>query len=314
MTPLVSIVIPAYNSEKFIRNTLDACLAQTYDHTEIIVVDDGSSDNTREIVASYGADIRLIEQDNQGPAIARNTGISVAQGDFIQFCDSDDILHPQKIERCVSLLIDNPNSALAYCQMQAVDENGTAIQEMPLTPDQSFFVADNLFCTILFANGSPIQTSTILARKSALLDVGMYRADPNYYCAEDWDLLLRLADTYNFVGIPDVLVNYRVREGALTTKPILMAEGRLKTIQYARHYRKRPQCLSDKDYDALEAGRYQVVAVKYWQNGQNKLARKAFLEAIKLTSQGRLIRILYAVMTYVFPISVMYQVNERLSR
>lgn len=310
--PVVSIVIPAYNSAKYIRETLDACLAQTHPNIEIIVIDDGSTDNTREIVATYDT-VRLIQQANQGPAIARNRGISEAQSDYIQFCDSDDVLHPNKIERCLALLLENPASAIAYSQMQAVDERGIPIDNMPLVPDTAFFVADNLFCTILSANGSPIQTSTILARKSALMDVGMYRADPNYYCAEDWDLLLRLADKYDFVGIAEPLVKYRVREGALTTKPILMAEGRLKTIQYARHYRKRSQCFSDNAYDELEAGRHQVLAVKYWQNGENRLARKAFIKAIKQTSKGRLIRIVYALMTYLFPISAMHRLNAQLS-
>ncbi|GAB5493514.1 MAG: hypothetical protein Phog2KO_37290 [Phototrophicaceae bacterium] len=311
--PLVSIVIPTYNSAEFISETLTACLAQTYQPCEIILVDDGSQDNTLDIVNSFAESIRVIQQTNQGPAIARNTGILEAKGDFIQFCDSDDILHPEKIEKCLSLLLDNPSSALAYCQMQSVDEAGQIITDRLPVPNSDFFEADKLFCKIFDANGSPIQTSTLLARKSALIAVGLYRADPNYFCAEDWDLLLRLADSYSFVGIQEVLVDYRVRTGALTTKPILMAEGRLKTVQYARDYSQRSQCINDAEYDQIEAGRYQVLAVKLWQGRRNKEARQAFLQASKLSPKGRKIRLLYAYMTYFLPISAMYWLNQRLS-
>lgn len=286
----VSIVIPAYNSAGFIRETLDSCLAQTYQNIELIVIDDGSNDNTIEIVQSYGDKVRLIQQQNSGPAIARNTGISASEGTYIQFCDSDDVLHPQKIERSMTVMLDNPDVALVYSQMQAVDEEGTTLSSMPPVPDESFFKAENLFCKMLHANGSPIQTSTILVRKSALEAIGKYRADPDHICAEDWDLLLRLAEKFQFTGIPESLVQYRVRTGALSTKTIPMAEGRLKTIQYARHYALRKHCLDDNAYDRLEAGRHHSLAMTLWQANRRQQARKHLKMAIQLTPQSRTIR------------------------
>lgn len=309
----VSIVIPAYNSAHFIRETLDACLAQTYPDTEIIVIDDGSTDDTVSIVQSYGEKVRLIQQSNSGPAIARNTGIESAEGDYIQFCDSDDILYPTKIQRSMDLLLKHPDAALVYCQMQPVDEQGSPLSDVPVAPDASYFSADDLFCKMLHANGSPIQTSTILVRKSALIDVGMYRADPDHRCAEDWDLLLRLADKYCFVGIHEILVNYRVREGALTTDSLAMAEGRLKTVQYARQYGKRADCIADADYDYLEAGRYHLLATKLWQEGRKADARAAFFAATELTPRNASLRRLYAYMTYIFPVSAMYRLNQLLN-
>ncbi|MGB7339227.1 MAG: glycosyltransferase family A protein, partial [Phototrophicaceae bacterium] len=94
MTDRVSIIIPAYNSATYIRETLDSCLAQTYPALELIVIDDGSTDATVAIVQSYGDAVRLIQQANQGPALARNTGIEAATGAYIKFCDADDILYP----------------------------------------------------------------------------------------------------------------------------------------------------------------------------------------------------------------------------
>lgn len=312
MKPLVSIVIPAYNSAAFIRDALDSCLAQTYPHTEIIVVDDGSTDNTCDIVRSYGERIRLVQQPNSGPAIARNTGVAHAQGDYIQFCDSDDYLLPEKIGRCLPLLLDDATVGLAFCQMQPMDENGNTMLDAAPVPDASYFSADNLFCKLLYANGSPIQTSTWLVRKSALLDVGAYRDDPDHYCAEDWDLLLRLASHYRFAGVPEVLVHYRQRTGALTTDPLLMARGRLATVRYARSYPPRSACLSDDAYDALEASRYHVLARTLWQQGDNAAARIAFRQAATLHPPHARIRHLYAWLTYIAPASIMDTLNALL--
>lgn len=287
---LVSIVIPAYNSADFIRETLDSCLAQTYKHIELIVIDDGSSDETVEIMQSYGDKVHLIQQRNSGPAIARNTGIANAAGEYIQFCDSDDVLDPQKIERSMAIMLDKPDVALVYSQMQAVDEEGQILSSMSPVPDESFLTVNNLFCTILQANGSPIQTSTILVRKSALETVGKYRADPDHICAEDWDLLLRLAGKFQFAGISETLVKYRLRRGALSTKTLSMAEGRLKTIQYARHYASRQNCIDDKAYDRLEAGRHHSLAMTLWQVNRRNEARTHLKIAIELTEQSRIIR------------------------
>lgn len=304
MNPLVSIIIPAYNSAQYIAETIDACLQQSYTAIEIIVVDDGSTDDTVSIVESYDDKVRLIQQDNSGPAIARNTGIEAANGNYIQFCDSDDILHPQKIEKCMALLLKHDDVALAYCQMQIVDERLQPIGHESPVPQNDFFENGTLFCKIFHANGSPIQTSTILARKSALMNVGKYRADPDHLCAEDWDLLLRLATKYNFIGLQEVLVSYRRREDALTTKPLLMAAGRLKTLQYARDYSARTECMTDADYNALLAGRYHVFAIALWADKQNALARQAFHKAADLSPTGRLLRRLHANLTYLFPVQV----------
>lgn len=313
MNELVSIIIPAYNSAAFIAETLESCLAQTYSPIEIIVVDDGSSDDTLAILKNYES-LRIIQQENAGPAIARNTGIQAASGDYIQFCDSDDILHPEKIARSMALLQEHPVAALVYCRMQAIDMQGNVIPDAPSSPPDDFFETNDLFCKMLKANGSPIQTSTILARKSALLDVGLYRADPNHRCAEDWDLLLRLADKYPFVGIDETLVNYRHRPDALTQETLLMAEGRLQTVIYAREYSKRKQCISDEKYDILEAGRYHVLAMTHWQQGDKQAAREAFLEAARLTKNGATIRRVYAYLSYLFPASITTWINAILKK
>ena len=97
--PLISGIVPVYNGERYLRETLDSMLAQTYQPLEVIVVDDGSTDGTPKVVAGYGDRVRYIYQENSGPAIARNRGIDAARGEFIAFLDADDLWHPEKLMR-----------------------------------------------------------------------------------------------------------------------------------------------------------------------------------------------------------------------
>jgi glycosyltransferase involved in cell wall biosynthesis len=295
---LVSIVIPAYNSAATLAETLDACRAQSYEPIEIIVVDDGSTDETVMIAERYG--VRLVRQSNQGPAIARNAGITAAQGDFIQFCDSDDLLHPEKIARSMDVLSQNPDAALVYSRVQQVGADGKTPLDLPIYPPLDYLETRELFCKILKHVGSPIQTSSILVRKAALQQVGCYRADPQQRCAEDWDLLLRLASEYEIIGIPEILVAYRHRDNALTRDKLKMAEGRLQTALYARDYPARQKCFDDSRYNAYLAGRYHVLAYHYWQAGHNKDASEGFRQAAALSAKGRAARYLLTLLSRSF--------------
>lgn len=118
--PLVSIIIPVYNKAAFIRDTLDSALAQTYPNTEIILVDDGSSDGSLKILEKYTEDfpekIRLFAQKNAGVSPATNKGINMAKGDYIQFLDADDLLSPNKIENQIKLLAGHSLGAISICE------------------------------------------------------------------------------------------------------------------------------------------------------------------------------------------------------
>lgn len=98
-TPLISCIVPVFNGERYLRETLDSILAQTYQPLETIVANDGSTDGTAAIVASYGEQVRYLWQPNSGPAAARNLGLSAAQGEFFAFLDADDLWHPEKLAR-----------------------------------------------------------------------------------------------------------------------------------------------------------------------------------------------------------------------
>ncbi len=118
MTNLISCVIPVYNGERYLRETLDSACAQTHDAVEIIVVDDGSTDGTQAAVREYPAEIRYLHQENAGPAVARNRGIAAASGAFVALLDADDLWHPRKLELQLERFRTRPELAASVTLMQ----------------------------------------------------------------------------------------------------------------------------------------------------------------------------------------------------
>ena len=121
--PLVSVVIPAYNDEGFLAATIESVLAQTYRPLEVVVVDDGSSDGTVALARSFGDPVRVVEQENKGPAGARNTGFAAARGSIIALLDADDLWMPKRLEACVDLLQSDPTLGFVTTDAYIIDED-----------------------------------------------------------------------------------------------------------------------------------------------------------------------------------------------
>ena len=130
---LVSVLIPTYNRAYIVEEAIESVLAQTYRPIEIIVVDDGSKDGTREALERFGDRIRYIYQDNAGLAAARNTGLAAARGEFVAFEDSDDVWVPWKLQAQVALMRHAPEIALSWTDMTAIDPAGAVLRERHLT-------------------------------------------------------------------------------------------------------------------------------------------------------------------------------------
>jgi len=299
-TPLISIVIPTYNRSSYICETIESCLAQTYPRCEIIVVDDGSADNTAELLAAnYGSRIHYLYQSHAGAAAARNYGIREASGEFIQFCDSDDLLVSTKIERCMKVLTQQPEAGVVYTRARFIDAHSKTPLALGPVP-----LSGAIFCDLLLSNSVAIQTPTVLARRQALLEAGLFDEDPRLVRCEDWDLWLRIAVRYPFASIDEPLVLCRVDSERERSLAYWKALGRLAVVQKARHYAGRETCLDDKAYDRLEAARYHMLALACWQMGRRTEARNAFRQAIRLDSRGRKIRRLYVLLSYFLPSQV----------
>jgi glycosyltransferase involved in cell wall biosynthesis len=299
--PLVSVVMPTHNNRAYICASIDSCLNQTWQNLEIIVVDDGSTDGTGDLLRErYGERIRYIYQQNAGPGIARNRGIEAAQGDYIKFCDSDDLLYPEHVARCMAVMQQAGETvAVVYTRYRFVDGAGVPI---PDKFDPALLDGD-IFCHLLLSNGNDVLTSTTLARKAALLNVGMFPIDRDLRQGEDWDLFLRLAAQYDYAGVPEILLDYRWHGSGLSKNQLAMAQGRLKVVRMARHYQPREDCLDARGYDRLEAGRCHVVAMMAWRTGDRAQARAMLREALRLEPEAKMRRV-YLLLAYAFPFGI----------
>jgi glycosyltransferase involved in cell wall biosynthesis len=215
----ISIVIPAYNAERYIGEALESVFAQTMAPYEIIVVDDGSTDRTAEIVRSFDKEVHYIKQQNQGVSVARNTGIQAATGDWIALLDSDDLLRPEKIERQIARIESTPNLVVVYSAFTFLYADGATV-ESPVFP------AQNLWPALRYR--TPILPSTAIIRRSALDEVGAFPVGIKY--AEDWQIWLRLIRRYGksaFQGVPESLTLYRCWDNNASRNFKPMAEATL---------------------------------------------------------------------------------------
>ena len=206
--PEVSIVMPAYNAAAFIGWAIDSVLAQTHSGWELIVVNDGSTDDTEAVVRSYGeARIRCLRQANQGPGAARNLGLANSQGDCVIFLDADDWWDA----RCLAALVEglsktDPQDAVVHADWAYAGD-----AERPGDAVSSALDANGALATLVLRN--PIAIHCALVRRAALLAVGGFPTeDP---ALEDWELWLRLAAAgYGFVHVPELLAFYTWRPGS----------------------------------------------------------------------------------------------------
>ena len=295
--PLVSIIIPAYNSVHFLQEAIESCLAQTYPSFEIIVVDDGSTDETAALMQDHYVDhVQYIYQTNMGPSAARNKGVAAAKGEYIKFLDADDQLLPEHIQQCVTVLQQQPNCGVVYTRFQHVAEDGVTLLEMEDPP----LLSGDVFCDLLLSNSKAVLTSALMVRASVLARTEGFREDPGFYNSEDWDLFLQLASLTSFASIDQILLRYRHHKEGLTQNPYNAAYGRLLAVKYARNYAGREQCLSDAEYDVFEADRHHQLAWVSWALNRRAEARRRFRKAQQLDSNHRLIRHVYIGMSFFF--------------
>ncbi|RDH83779.1 MAG: hypothetical protein DIZ80_06475 [endosymbiont of Galathealinum brachiosum] len=206
--PLVSIIIPAYNSEEFIGRALDSVFSQTYNNYEIIVIDDGSIDETSNIVRSYEQNIVYLYQENAGVSAARNAGISIATGELIALLDSDDLWYPDKLEIQVNAYLNNPEVSLIHT---GIDKSPDFKGYVPIVNDDLIPVIKEFEAVFKDSN---LKTSSIMIPKKVLDDVGLFNVE--LPTAEDRDLFLRCSYNKLVIFIPQILVFYPIFNGSLS--------------------------------------------------------------------------------------------------
>lgn len=208
-TPVISVVVPAYNAEATLLDTIDSIRRQTFQDFELIVIDDGSTDGTlRRVQSVHDPRLRVFSYPNGGLPAARNHGIEKSRGEFMTFIDADDLWTPDKLERQLQALRRHPEAALAYSWTAFIDQRG----EFLFAKEPSHFQGDvyaELLRGFFVASGS-----NILVRQRCVDAVG--RFDTTLEAAQDWDFCLRVAARWPFVVVPRYQILYRIWEGAMS--------------------------------------------------------------------------------------------------
>jgi len=261
--PSISVVIPVYNQERYIEETLQSVLIQEGVNFEIIVVNDGSTDSSAEILRNYWKRIILVEQKNRGVAEARNAGVWAAGAELIAFLDGDDRYLPGHLARTLQLAEQHPQTILFYGDAELIDENGEklSIQRCNPKPELKKLILANF-----------IIASSVIARKK-LFDQGQWFE--SFHPSEDWDLWLRAIELGQFIHYPWIGTQYRKhQQGAIKSKKILAEEMALKVLD--RVWERHPDAGGTLKNTAL-ANAYYESLIRFLAAGDGEEARKRAL-------------------------------------
>ncbi|CAH1553005.1 glycosyltransferase [Vibrio rotiferianus] len=212
--PLVSIILPVFNAERYISQTLESLIEQTYDNYELIILDDGSNDNSLSIIKSFATrsgKVKVISRENKGLIASLNELLSLCQGQYIARADADDIYIQDRIEKQVKYLQSNPDIAVVGTSYNHISENGTY-----LSSRRQLIHPESLQVSVLF--GSPLAHPTVMINKS-ICGKDLYY-DNDYPYAEDYELWIRLIHkcNYKIANISENLVNYRVHGNSVSSQ------------------------------------------------------------------------------------------------
>ena len=254
---LVSVIIPTYNRARFLTQALDSVLQQTYQNFEIIVVDDGSTDNTSDVVSKYLSEtVKYVFKKNSGPSAARNTGIRMARGGYIAFLDSDGLWDPCKLEVQIAAFSDDPAVGIIFSNARYIDEDGLVCRE---SMAEKGYVFGGDFIREVAEYRFPHASDTVLLRRSVLHSNEYF--DESLRLAEDIDLWIRIALKTKVGYLDQPLASVRIHTVSLMrqTSPGFL---RIRAIQVLGRYRNEVEgrfgsfntCVAEAyDYAANEA-------------------------------------------------------------
>ena len=204
----ISVIIPNYNYGRFIGEAIESVLAQTFPPYEIIVVDDGSDDNSADIVKTFGSRVKFIQQRNQGVGAARNNGVKNSSGNLIAFLDADDIWLPTKLEKQVELLQQDNKIGMVSCGMREFDKDDKTIAEY--NQGQNGWCAKNILMIEPVVVGPG---STSLVRRDTFEKIKGFDENKEMHPSEDWEFCYRVALISKVAFTPEILVEYRNHGG-----------------------------------------------------------------------------------------------------
>jgi glycosyltransferase involved in cell wall biosynthesis len=278
------VIVPVYNRPKFVREAIDSALAQDCPGGhEVVVVDDGSTDDTPRVLASYGDRIRVVRQGNAGPAIARNHGFKEARGELLALLDSDDVWLPGKLAAQVAVLDRHPDACLVHSDVEEFFETGKGHARRRWTRRPPV-LGGKVLRSLLRRNF--VHTMTVVLRRTVIERSGDFHAA--YPPCEDWDLWLRLAEHWPFAADPHPRVRVRVHEGGISSDPIVVYTQGCKALAAAAA-RLAVTRNPDAAFAARSAARLHVkLGHRLARAHRAEEAEAAFTRAVELAPSARI--------------------------
>ena len=283
--PGISAIIPAYNSADFITDAVASMRAQTHPVDEIIIVDDGSSDNTREVIQHLGDDIVTIHQANAGPSAARNAGLARARGEFIAFLDADDQWTPDKTANQLEVFARYPDLALVAADMAEVDATGHTIIPSMLDHHgllEHFQALDGAPVPAAMAaltRKNFIPTGTVLVRRAAVIEAGLFTTAIRW--GEDLELWAKIAARHPLTCLPVVHMLRRRHESNTTSNTTPMLEDLVRVMESLRCWGGTELKHQGVDADKLVASALADLGYWHFQHNQAAPARLAFGRSLR---------------------------------
>lgn len=273
---LVSVILPTYNCARFLQESVGSILSQTYHPYEIIVVDDGSTDNTKEVLQTFMPRIKYLPfEQNKGLPKARNIGIQSARGAYIAFIDADDLWFPEKLQTDIEYFTQHPDTGMLYSRHLNIDEKGAVFDGTTKNrlPSGDIFLQ-------LFSEQNFIISSSVVARKEVFETTGLF--DEQFVNCQDWDMWLRIAFSFKVAGINKPLVKYR-------HNPHSLSKNRENVLKYQRQvidktyaaFKDATDGISEKLYHKRLALHYAKAGRYYVRIGNKRLAHENFRMALK---------------------------------
>lgn len=253
--PTVSVIIPTYNSAHYVVEAVESVLAQTWQDFEILVIDDGSTDETEQVMRRYETPVRYIRQPNGGVAVARNRGIAESKGKYVAFLDADDTWLPHKLERQIETLQRHPQYRACYSALSIVDAD-----LHPLGINRSQRQGSAL--EDLLTRGNVIATPSSVLCERSLFDVGGF--DPKLSQCADWDMWVRLAAQTEFLYLDEPLVTYRQHGTNMSRNAPLLEHDSMQVLTKGFAMRELSESLRAQRQTAF-ARNYMVLAGTYFQ-------------------------------------------------
>lgn len=270
---LVTVIIPTYNSAQYLSAAVESVLQQTFKDFELLIIDDGSKDNTSELAKTFSDKVRYIYQENAGVSEARNHGIKVSKGKYVAFLDADDTWLPTKLEKQIDALRNNSEYKFCFSDFVGVNQN---LQPIEMKRGR---LVDSAIKDLLLRGNVVGSICTVLCERELFDKVGGF--DPKLSQCADWDMWIRIATLTDFLFIDEQLVTYRQHDSNMSRNAILLEQDSLSVLEKGFSMDGVPKEIKNKRRVAF-ARNYMVLAGTYYHSKLYKHFLRCAALSIKL--------------------------------